>query len=195
MVGMMIDDNDTLGGEPPRLLIDLAEGRLESSEIEAVEMWLRADGLVAPPPWVLRRAERLPRQQPRARTARLRRWADGGRRFVASLAFDSTVQAQFVGLRASGTHVRRLLYQSEDVEVDLEMTPLATGEQVSLAGQVTSGGADPSGGYLRLTTEGGEWRAALDASGEFRLESLAPGKYKLEVVLSDCVVEVPALPI
>jgi hypothetical protein len=182
------------GGELPRLLIDLAESRLDGPEVEAVELWLRAEGLSEPPPWVLRRAERIVSQRARARAGPRPALASAARRILAALAFDSSVQPQFAGLRASNTHVRRLLFQAESVEVDLEMTPLSA-QQVRLAGQVTAGGADPSGGYLRLSAKGGEWRAPLDAAGEFLVESLAPGSYRLEVILGDRVVEVPVLPI
>jgi hypothetical protein len=191
----MMDRNDAAAPDPPRVLIDLAEERLDPSEIEAVELWLGADGLTPPPPWVLRRAERIARQRPRPRPSLAAPRTAVARRIIAALTFDSALQPRFAGLRASGTHVRRLLFQAENVEVDLEMTPEPAGERIRVAGQVTAGGADPSGGYLRLSNSGNEWRAPLDESGEFYLDSLTPGAYRLEVVLPDRVVEVPVLPI
>jgi hypothetical protein len=178
---------------PVQLLVDLAEERLGLVEVEALESMLQGEGLSEPPPWVLRRAERIvgQRASPRQRNS----WTASARRFVAALIFDSQAQPQFVGLRATRTQVRRLLFQAENIEVDLEMSPSPISEEVRLAGQITAGGADPSGGFLRLTTDTGEWRAQLDDSGEFRIDSLAPGAYRLEVVLSDEVIEVPALPL
>jgi hypothetical protein len=41
----------------------------------------------------------------------------------------------------------------------------------------------------------GEWAADLDGDGEFWLDNLAPGAYRLEVVLGEQVLEVPRLPI
>ena len=154
---------------------------------------LQAEGLSEPPPWVLRRAERIATQRASARQRN--NWATNARRFVAALTFDSQAQPRFVGLRATRTHVRRLLFQAENIEVDLEMSPSPSAEQVRLAGQITAGGTDPSGGFLRLTTDTGEWRAQLDDSGEFWIDSLVPGAYRLEVVLSDQVIEVPVLPL
>jgi hypothetical protein len=54
---------------------------------------------------------------------------------------------------------------------------------------------NPAGGFLRLSRASGEWMAKLDESGEFLLDSLSPGAYRLEVVLRDRVIEVPLLPI
>ena len=176
-----------------QLLVDLAEERLGLVEVEALELMLQAEGLSEPPPWVLRRAERIATQ--RASVRQRSTWATSARRFIAALTFDSQAQSQFVGLRATRTQVRRLLFQAENIEVDLEMSPSPISEQVRLAGQITAGGTDPSSGFLRLTTDTGEWRAQLDDSGEFWIDSLAPGAYRLEVVLSDQVIEVPVLPL
>jgi hypothetical protein len=178
---------------PAQLLVDLAEERLGLAEVEALELMLQAEGLDAPPPWVLRRAERIAGQ--RGSVRQREHWTTQARRFVAALTFDSQAQPQFVGLRATRTQVRRLLFQAENIEVDLEMSPSPISEQVRLAGQITAGGADPSGGFLRLTTAAGEWRAQLDKAGEFWIDSLAPGTYRLEVVFSDQVIEVPVLPL
>src|SRR5687767_14927284 len=158
---------------PVQLLVDLAEERLGLAEVEALELMLQAEGLDEPPPWVLRRAERIATQRASARQRN--HWTTSARRFIAALTFDSQAQPQFVGLRATRTHVRRLLFQAENIEVDLEMSPSLVAEQVRLAGQITAGGTDPSGGFLRLTTDTGEWRAHLDDSGEFWIDSLVPG--------------------
>ena len=178
---------------PVQLLVDLAEERLGLAEVEALELMFQAEGLDEPPPWVLRRAERIAAQRatPRQRES----WTTSARRFVAALMFDSQVNPQFAGLRATRTQVRRLLFQAENIEVDLEMSPSLISEQVRLAGQITAGGTDPSGGFLRLTTDTGEWRAQLDDSGEFWIDSLTPGAYRLEVVLADQIIEVPVLPL
>jgi hypothetical protein len=191
----MMDNSDALPAGPTRLLLDLGKERLDPAEVETLEFLLRADGLIAPPPWVQRRAERIARQRLPIRQRRAIEWPDFARRLVAALAFDSRVQPQFVGLRAVPTHVRRLLFQAEDIEVDLEMSPGSASEQIRLAGQVTAGGADPSGGLLRLSRRTDEWLTQLDESGEFWLDSLEPGAYRLEVALRDRVIEVPVLPI
>ncbi len=188
-------DDPPAVGPPSRLLLDLGRGDLEPEEVEAIEQWLRADGLDEVPPWIQRRAERIVRQRQPARRRPAFTFPERARRLVAALAFDSQVQPQFVGLRAVQTRVRRLLFQAENIEVDLEMSPTPSNEQVRLAGQVTAGGMNPSGGFLRLSTASGQWMTTLDEAGEFWLDSLKPGAYRLEIVLQDRIIEVPVLPL
>jgi len=184
-----VNSSDHPGARPSRLLLDLGQDRLADEDIEALEVCLRADGLMSPPPWVRRRAERI------ASHGRPTRWLDVPRRFVAKLAFDSQAQPQYVGLRAAHTRIRRLLFQAEGLEVDLEVTPTNTPERVRLAGQVTAAGSDPSAGFLRLSTAAGDWTTPFDESGEFWLDNLTTGAYRLEVSVGDRVVEIPVLPI
>ena len=185
----MTDHSEAFPTGPTRLLVDLAQGRLEPAEVDMLERVLRADGLTPPPPWIQRRAERIAGQRLQPRRT------NPARRLVAALAFDTRLQPQFVGLRAAATHVRRLLFQAENIEVDLEMAPSSTSNEIRLAGQVAARGADPSGGILRLSTVDREWQAELDDSGEFWIENLVPGAYRLEILFRDRVVEVPVLPI
>ena len=117
-----MDMEDRIADRPARLLVDLAEGRLDDLEIDALEHLLRADGY-APPPWVQRRAERIARQRRPQRQRPASVWPGATPRIVPTLAFDSQIQPQFVGMRAVATHVRRLLFQAEHIEVDLEMAP------------------------------------------------------------------------
>jgi hypothetical protein len=114
---------------------------------------------------------------------------------VAALAFDSEVEPVFLGLRAATAHVRRLLFQVQDCEVDLAMTPSPAEGLVRLDGQVTAAGVDPADGYLRLSRAKFERQVKLENGGEFWMEGLTPGAYRLEVLLSDRVIEVPALPL
>jgi hypothetical protein len=188
-----MNDQEHARGRPARLLLDLAADRLEPDEVAALELWLRQQGLDSTPSWIVRRAERLARQaaaQPSGNRA-LRT----ARRLIGRLVFDSQCQPQFVGLRSARSQVRRLLFQADNLEVDLEMSPQASNNHYRLAGQVTASGSEPTGGFVRLSTAGGEWAADLDGDGEFWLDNLAPGAYRLEVVLGEQVLEVPRLPI
>ena len=180
---------------PPRLLMDLALDELDDGEAEMAELLLRADGLTKPPPWVLRRDERIARRYQSTRSPHRSTWDSGWRRTVASIAFDSRVQPQFAGLRAGLAQVRRLLFQAENLEVDLEMRPGPLREQVRLAGQVTAAGANPHGGLLRLSTPDREQETLLDECGEFWIDGLERGTYRLEIVFAGRLVEIPVLPI
>jgi hypothetical protein len=189
-----MDMNDRSPDRPARLLVDLAEGQLDPTEIDAIEYLLRAEGW-APPPWVQRRAERIARQRRPQRERPASIWSTATTRLVASLTFDSQAQTQYVGMRAVETHVRRLLFKAENIEVDLEMAPSQSSDRVRLAGQITAGGANPSGGYLRISRVDAERVAKLDQSGEFWVEDLEPGAYRLEIVFGKRVLEVPVLPL
>ena len=178
-----------------RLLLDLAAGRLDPAEVDALTLWLQSEATFDPPDWVQRRAERIARQRLPVRARPASGITATARRIVARLVFDSQCQPQFVGLRAARTQVRRLLYQADNIEVDLEMSPQELSEGVRLAGQVVADLTGPSCGFVRLSTGAGEWLANLDGDGEFWLDNLAPGAYRLEVVLGERVLEVPVLPI
>jgi len=115
------------------------------------------------------------------------------RRLVATLVFDSSIEPNFVGLRATATNLRRLLFQAENIEIDLEVAPAA--EEVSLAGQVTAFGPGMSQGTLRLSTARGERVTSLDDSGWFKLDNLKRGVYRLEVALNHRLIQVPVLPL
>jgi hypothetical protein len=91
--------------------------------------------------------------------------------------------------------VRRLLFHADQIEVDLEVTPSHSSERLRLMGQVTSGGTDPSGGALRLSSDTEEWLAQLDESGEFLIDDLKAGAYRLEVAIDNRLIEVQSLPI
>lgn len=178
-----------------RLLLDLAAGRLEPAEVDALTVWLQREATLEPPDWLLRRAERIARQRLPLQSPPLTGLAATARRLVARLVFDSQCHPQFVGLRAARTQVRRLLYQADNIEVDLEMSPQEYSEGVRLAGQVVADLSGPNSGFVRLSRGAGEWLADLDGGGEFWLDNLAPGAYRLEVVLGERVLEVPVLPI
>jgi hypothetical protein len=115
------------------------------------------------------------------------------RRLIATLVFDSATQPNYVGLRATTMANRRLLFQAENIELDLEVAPMAG--DVSLAGQVTAVGPDLGSGTLRLTRALDERVASLDQSGWFKLDNLTRGVYRLEVALNQRLIQVPVLPL
>jgi hypothetical protein len=62
-----------------------------------------------------------------------------------------------------------------------------------LAGQITVGPADARDGWLRLLKGRDQWLVRLDESGEFRLDGLPPGAYRLEFVFKNRTIELPVL--
>ena len=173
---------------PSRALLDLAEGGLDADELESMEAFFRAEGLENPQRWVPERAKKISRQrhgEPAPPSAL--------RRLIATLAFDSRAHPRPAGVRTVETRVRRLLFQAEGVEVDLEVQPSMHG--LRLAGQVTIGGSEVTTGSLRLSSSRGEHNARLDDAGEFRVDTLKPGSYRMEFRLDDRVIEIPSFPV
>jgi hypothetical protein len=113
---------------------------------------------------------------------------------VARLAFDSEVDPGYVGCRTTATSPkRRLRFETEDSEIDLEMGPHPAMQSWRLAGQITLGLDDARDGWLRLLKGRDQWLVRLDESGEFRLDGLPPGAYRLEFVFKNRTIELPVL--
>jgi hypothetical protein len=55
------------------------------------------------------------------------------------------------------------------------------------------GPADARDGWLRLLKGRDQWLVRLDESGEFRLDGLPPGAYRLEFVFKNRTIELPVL--
>jgi hypothetical protein len=118
----------------------------------------------------------------------------GGRRWTAEPVFDSRIHPQFVGLRAVGRPIRRALFQIDGYQIDFEVTVNPPSGRARLAGHITGARYDADG-WLRLSTGSEEWLVRLDESGEFQLDDLVPGAYRLEFTLKDRMIEVPDLPL
>lgn len=115
------------------------------------------------------------------------------RRIAAALAFDSWAQpAAAAGVRAPRSATRHLLFSAEGRDIDLRVTP--AGDGYTLAGQVL--GPDETG-EIELAASTGEAPrlARLDALGEFRVEGLAAGDYRLTLRLGSDEILLPAVPV
>jgi hypothetical protein len=121
----------------------------------AVQLW------VAPPPSLLMRAEQALRQ------------------VSAVLSFDSWAGAAVPqGVRSMRSPTRHLLFSAQGRDIDLRIAPVA--EAFALTGQIL--GPD-DGGSVELSRDGGaaaEPRVTqLDDLGEFRIDGLYAGTYRL----------------
>ncbi|MFO1341056.1 MAG: hypothetical protein U1F53_23020 [Burkholderiaceae bacterium] len=140
----------------------------------------------APPAWQQRAlaAWRAPAAGPSA----LAQAVEAGRRFLASLAFDSWAQAPLAaGLRsAAASPTRQLVFSTEGRDVDLRIAPAAPGYTVSgqILGPEESGTAvlRPAGAPAG-TDASSALQATVDPLGEFRLAAVAPGRYELRLLL------------
>ena len=180
---------DAVAGMPP-VLAALAAGRLDGEEVDAVVAWLRASG-DTPPPWVVDRAVRIGRPAEAGRPARPTLW----RRVAAALVFDSRLQPRPAGARAVGTDRRRLLYQADMVEIDLEVAASSTEGRLRMLGQVTAEASTRVGARVVAEGPAGRVEADLDELGQFVLDSLVPGSHRLEIGLVSELIEIPELQI
>src|SRR4051794_3906515 len=87
---------------PPRILMDLAMGRLSVEEIDSIADIFSATSLTSPPEWMIERAAAM--GHPQAIQLVPNR--------VAELAFDSQGHTVLAGARAVATRSRRLLFES-----------------------------------------------------------------------------------
>jgi len=116
------------------------------------------------------------------------------RRVVAALTFDSWAGATLAyGVRAVPSDSRHLLFNASGRDIDLRITPSA--QQFLLAGQVL--GPDESG-TIELTSAQGIHQsdvrvASLNALGEFRLEGVGRGSYRLTIRFGEDEVVLPTI--
>lgn len=158
----------------------------------------RAVALPDAPPALVHAAIGLFAASPLARPAPgLQALAQAALRQVAAvLSFDSwAVAPQASGLRTLRAETRHLLFSAEGRDVDLRIAPAADG--FMLTGQVL--GPDETGrvelaplGADGAAAKGGS-SAALDALGEFRLEGVGAGRYRLRLHVGDDAIELPPI--
>jgi hypothetical protein len=100
---------------------------------------------------------------------------------VLRCLFDSRVHGAFQGLRASTPSARRMLFQADGYELDLEINLAPETQETLVTGQLvaTKGGSIPS--HVRLRLPGFERQVPVDEDGSFRTEALEPGLYRIEV--------------
>ncbi len=176
---------DTIGA--PRILEDLADGRLDQAETEAVLDWLlAADDVELPAPWLVSRAVRISRQAVGGQSSRPTLWG----RVTASLLRDTRLQPRVAGARAIGPASTRLLYGAGGVEIDVELAQGERPGQVRILGQVIAAELDLVG--ARVTADGptGRAEADVDELGQFALDGLAAGPHRLEIGVASGLIEI-----
>jgi hypothetical protein len=110
------------------------------------------------------------------------------RRLVATMRFDSARQPQGIGVRSGFTGGRQLVFNADDIDLDLRLFPLATGWAVS--GQLLG---NCHGGEVELHGPQGAARTTLNELCEFKLSSIQPGLYRLMLHLDGTDLEITDL--
>lgn len=135
----------------------------------------------APAAWIRAAIAALPATRP----GRLQRW-------LATLTFDSAATSTLaLGLRGSRSATRHLLFSAMGRDIDLRIAP--DGAAFAISGQILGPDLDAR---VELAAEAGSAVAretALDAMGEFRLDAVGPGRYRLMLRTAEDEIELPAI--
>lgn len=182
-------------------LVDLAEQRLVGEELDKARAHLADCERCAEQHARLERAIKMMRvdeseDAPRAAiTAVLNSFGSRARsepsamsRLVAILTFDSLQAAPALGLRAGSEAERQLVYAAGEIEVHLQVTPVAN--DWAVCGQVLG---ECAGGVAELSNASASIKVALDEGCEFELPAVAEGNYKLTIRAGDVEMEIPEL--
>jgi hypothetical protein len=167
------------------------------SDDELMHLVQRATRLPDAPAFCVQAAIALWPDTPRSQAQSLLQVARSALHLVtAVLSFDSWSQPPVaMGMRGSGSDTRHLLFSTPGGDVDLHVAAVA--EHFAISGQLL--GRD-EGGRVELTpssglAEGPPTSMTLDELGEFRLEGLAAGSYRLSLRLSQEVIVLPVIDI
>ena len=134
---------------------------------------------------------------PAHRSASLKEVGQAALRVVsAALTFDSWGQpAVALGMRAGASDTRHLLFSAMGRDIDLRISPAA--DLFALTGQIL--GPDDAG-VIELATDGdadeeaSDGRTAvLDAFGEFRLEGVQSGTYRVTLRMGSDTIILPPI--
>ena len=201
----------TDGRVPYEQLIAYAAGELDSEAADAVKRHLassvdasaivrrfqmvaetlRRDDSQAPPADVLAQANALFADR---RIATAPGWRETAARVIAELVYDSRPQVALAGVRGSAT-AYQLSFQSERVDVDLEVEPHEDGGSglCRISGQITTSRKSDVIRSVAFAAPGTTEIASTikpDQHGVFGA-TIASGKYDLLITLSDTQVVLP----
>ena len=155
-----------LAGPCAECRIDLQRAR------QILHVLAQPDRTVAPPPEVARRASAL--FEPRSTWTAIPQ-------IVAKLLFDSYQQAPAAALRGA-SHTRQLLFSTEDLDIDMQITPERN--SATLIGQVLRRSAveQPAMHAVRLYQAGEVMDTSFsDTLGQFTFRAVPPGRYDVGV--------------
>lgn len=164
------------------------------SDDEFVQMVQRAVALPDAPPELVSAAIGL---WPSAQPSTLKGVAQAALRLVSAvLSFDSWAQSPVaMGVRGGACDTRHLLFSAQGRDIDLRISPLA--EHFALAGQIL--GPDEAG-LVELATPfdpgsgtQGARVTSLDAMGEFRLEGVRGGTYRMTLRMGGDEIVLPPI--
>ncbi len=173
----------------PRIIADLADGKLDDEEANAVADWLLATTAEEPPSWVVNRAVRIAGQAVGKDAPRPSTW----RRLVAALVYDNRLQPRVAGARAVAIEHPRLMYQAGGVEIDLEVGHSTIAGRLRMLGQVTASEPDLTRAWVIAEGPSGRLETEVDNLGQFSLDGLVSGVHRMEIGLAYELIEIPSV--
>ena len=115
------------------------------------------------------------------------------RRTIAALVYDSQRQRPVAGARAVVTTERRLLFETDDLAIDLEVDRDRTTRRLRLLGQIMADQPHRVPAWVIATGASGYLETETDDLGQFALEGLVAGTHRLVIGLTHDVIELPML--
>jgi hypothetical protein len=193
---MGIDHDETVDGSGyvvgmPRILADLADGKLSASETSMVVDWLSASADEPSPHWLVNRAVRVAGQAIGKDAPRPAMW----RRLVAALVYDNRIQPRIAGARSVALESPRLMYQAGGVEIDLEVGDSTIAGRLRMLGQVTASEPDLARAWVIAEGPSGRLESEVDDLGQFSLDGLVSGVHRMEIGLAYELIEIPSVQI
>jgi hypothetical protein len=173
----------------PRVLADLADGKLSATETDAVVDWLSAMEDEEPPHWLVNRAVRIAGQALGKDAPRPAIW----RRLVAALVYDNRLQPRVAGARSLALDNPRLMYQAGGVEIDLEVGDSTIAGRLRMLGQVTASEPDLTRAWVIAEGPSGRLESEVDDLGQFSLDGLVSGVHRMEIGLAYELIEIPSV--
>ena len=152
---------------------------------------IRSDDSVAPTTAAIERATNLFQRHATPR----KNWSEVIERFVATLVFDSRVTP--LAVRSVGADHRQWTFEAKGMEIDLQAQRTFTRDQAdqwSMTGQVSEAPDRESMPIALFAADAAEpqFESHTDEHGMFRFTA-PPGRYRVLLMTSHGVVEVPSL--
>ena len=114
-----------------------------------------------------------------------------GRRLVATLAYDTPLEALPRGIRTLHRSERRLLFLADEYEILLKLAVDHAPGLSTLSGQVLADGLPATRAAVVLVGAAHPRRLPVDEDGGFRTTALPVGTYRLGVAVADDSIVVP----
>lgn len=114
---------------------------------------------------------------------------------LARLLFDGRGQLALAGARGASAEAFHLVYQAKPYDIDLWQELTEEGGWYIMGQALRSEGEAVTPETVTLVADNGETRTATQEEGEFHLDAVEAGVYRLEVNLPDAQIIVPDLSI